>query len=598
MNRLYSTSFALLTLSTTVFAQAPSRAIKQHFERISSEYTLPNRGADRVTIWEDDFSDPTNWTIGNINDPSNDNWVIGTGVPSGEFPIAGIASTTAANGFALFDSDLLCGGTQNAYVQMAEPTDISAYSGAVLQFEQFYRDFQGQTFVDVSNNGNDWTEFEVNADLAVNASTPNPQLISLNITSVAGNQPTVWVRFRYVGSCDYAWMVDDASIIELPVNDLIMNSAFLSHTGGAEEYCRIPTGQLLSTMLVGGNFENFGSAQQTNVVVNMEVRNAADVVVFSASTTPASLDGSTTGEMSQEVALPTLPLGIYTATFTVSSDQSGDDATPDNNSYKRSFEINDDIFSMDGIGNHPPGLETLTSLGTASFDGGEDGFVLMTQYNITNSLMVYGIEFDITSTSMAGAGVTVALRDTADVLAETPNMTNLLAESDLYSLTASDITAGIVRQLFVAPIELPVGGYYAGVEMFSNAGVSDIAVLDDITVPEPELATVIFILGDDVFTNGNAAAVRLITDPNISVREMDELAGVTLFPNPSNGLVRINTTVFDAYTVEVMNMLGETVKTTRINGSSVLDLSTQAKGVYMVRIANEKAATTQRITLN
>ncbi|MCB0765368.1 MAG: hypothetical protein KDB84_11720, partial [Flavobacteriales bacterium] len=311
---------------------------------------------------------------------------------------------------------------------MADPIDLSTYPGAVLQFEQYYRNFQGDCWVDVSNNGTDWTEYQVNADVAVNASTPNPELISVNISAVAGGQATAWVRFRYTGGCDYAWMVDDVAIIELPENDLIMNSAYLSHLGGAEEYCRIPTGQLVSTMSVGGVFENFGSAEQTNVMVNMEVRNSANTVVFTASTTLATMAGSTTANMDEVVTLPTLDPDVYTATFTVSSDQSANDATPADNVYLRTFEVNDDLFSLDGVGNHPAGYETLTSLGTASFEGGEDGFVLMTQYNISSDVMVYGIEFDITATSEAGAGVTVALRDTADVLAVTPAMTNLLAE--------------------------------------------------------------------------------------------------------------------------------------------------------------------------
>ncbi|MCB0765416.1 MAG: T9SS type A sorting domain-containing protein, partial [Flavobacteriales bacterium] len=89
----------------------------------------------------------------------------------------------------------------------------------------------------------------------------------------------------------------------------------------------------------------------------------------------------------------------------------------------------------------------------------------------------------------------------------------------------------------------------------------------------------------------------LITDPTVGVRDLDELTGVTLFPNPSNGLVRINTEAFDVYTVEVINTMGATVQATRINGNAVLDLSNEAKGVYMVRISNEKAATVQRVTL-
>src|SRR5688572_1712912 len=125
MRKIYASALAVL-FASAITAQTPSsssshRAIKQHFARTSSEHVLPVYGADRDIIWENDFSNAADWVIDNIDDPNDDNWVIGTAVPSGAFAIDGIASTSAGNGFALFDSDLLCGGTQNAYVQMANP---------------------------------------------------------------------------------------------------------------------------------------------------------------------------------------------------------------------------------------------------------------------------------------------------------------------------------------------------------------------------------------------------------------------------------------------------------------------------------------------
>src|SRR5688572_7543148 len=134
--------------------------------------------------------------------------------------------------------------------------------------------------------------------------------------------------------------------------------------------------------------------------------------------------------------------------------------------------------------------------------------------------------------------------------------------------------------------------------MFSNSNANDVAIFDDLTVPQPDLPSMIFISGDAVFTNGNAAAIRMITDPNVGIREHDELTGVTIFPNPSNGIFRVNTAVDGVYTVEVMNTLGELVHSSRINGSSAIDLSGVAKGVYQVRVSNAKASTVQRITLN
>ena len=76
------------------------------------------------------------------------------------------------------------------------------------------------------------------------------------------------------------------------------------------------------------------------------------------------------------------------------------------------------------------------------------------------------------------------------------------------------------------------------------------------------------------------------------------MTGVHLFHNPTSGLVNVNFTVQGSYNVELINALGETVATQRLNGTSTVDLSGLAKGVYSVRISNKEKATVQRISLN
>jgi hypothetical protein len=174
-------------------------------------------------IWSDDLSDPSHWVLGTLDGTAN-NWVIGTTPPSGAYAIDTIQSTTAANGFALFDSDLMC-GPDNGYLALASSVDLSGVDHVQLQFEQFYRRFQGQTFIDVSADGANWTTIEVNAQLITGAYTPNPALTTVDISAVAGGQPTVWFRFRYVGNCDYAWMVDDVALVEQPAHELALVSA-------------------------------------------------------------------------------------------------------------------------------------------------------------------------------------------------------------------------------------------------------------------------------------------------------------------------------------------------------------------------------------
>jgi len=177
----------------------------------------------QAAFWTDDFSNATNWVISNQTGNSDD-WVIGTGVPSGSFAIPGITSTTAANGFALFDSDLLCSGDQIADLTTASSIDCSGETVVNLSWEQMYRRFDDSTIVFVSTDNVNWTGFSINASYTNNVmSATNPEVVTVDISSVAAGQSTVWIRFEFfspstfVGpggapGCGYAWMIDDVAL--------------------------------------------------------------------------------------------------------------------------------------------------------------------------------------------------------------------------------------------------------------------------------------------------------------------------------------------------------------------------------------------------
>ncbi len=629
MSKLYTSALALALVASSATAQNGNDAARPNERKIRSfpvrtEAQPIVQAADRAVIWSDDFSDPSTWIPSAIAGFDQDNWVIGTDGPAGGFAIADIASTTAANGFALFDSDLYCGLNQQSVLQMATPVDLTDEPGVVLEFEQFFRRFRGDCFVDVSINGTDWFEFEVNADVAVNDDTGNPNLAQVNITSVAGGQGTVWIRFRYYSTpdvhgpdagCDYAWMVDDVAFVTLPDFEISMEYGYTSTTGTGEEFGRIPSAQLPSSMNVGAGIFNFGGQEQTNVVVSMEVLDAASNPVpgFTATTTIATIPSQTEVVTDEDVTLPTLANGVYTANFTMTSDQIGDDEDPSDNSQVRNFEVTTDIYSLDAIGNHPEGTEELFQIGSGSFDSNEEGLKIMTMYFVNTPMTVTGFEIALGPASGVGGSVIISILDTADVLATPSQVGNPIngIESNPYVLTAADITAGTISVPFPSPITLQPNAYYATATVSGNGSTAandpDFFILDDATVPQPGLASAIYLPfdfdddgneGPHLYTNGTASAVRMTTNPTISVGETEELSGVTMYPNPTNGVLRINSDASEKYFVEVINVLGEVVMTNTFAGNTVLDLAAFADGVYSVRVSNGTKATVQRITLN
>lgn len=168
----------------------------------------------------DDFSNPGNWTI--YNDAFNsDDWVIGTTGSAGSFSIGAINSTTAANGFALYDSDFMCSFDQLAYLQYASAIALDPLATTVtVDFEQFYRKYTDEVFIDVSTDGGaTWSFFQLNAAYLQDELSPNPDFVSVDISSVAAGQASIMIRFTFFSGpgnggsgCDYSWMIDDVSV--------------------------------------------------------------------------------------------------------------------------------------------------------------------------------------------------------------------------------------------------------------------------------------------------------------------------------------------------------------------------------------------------
>jgi len=72
---------------------------------------------------------------------------------------------------------------------------------------------------------------------------------------------------------------------------------------------------------------------------------------------------------------------------------------------------------------------------------------------------------------------------------------------------------------------------------------------------------------------------------------------VDVFPNPSNGIVNINCP-FTATGIKVVSINGRTVyETLTVNSTYTIDLSKQAKGVYIVQTFSNNGVVTQKLVL-
>jgi hypothetical protein len=68
---------------------------------------------------------------------------------------------------------------------------------------------------------------------------------------------------------------------------------------------------------------------------------------------------------------------------------------------------------------------------------------------------------------------------------------------------------------------------------------------------------------------------------------------VTIYPNPTNGMVNIDG--YEIIEVKVYNVLGQLVKETKEN---VIDLSAQEAGIYILKVITPSGVITKQIVKN
>ena len=649
MKGIYTLGLALTVAAGSTFAQSgpgnrlntarlQASAVEESSAQSGSPHGEPASGTQRDVIFSEDFA---NGLAGNngfgawtVDGPNGNIWRFNNHSPNGAFTTGNqyIQSTTAANGAAIFASDSANSDWSSGTPEIvASPVDfeaslvsplldLSATPAVQISFQQRSRFCCGTSpfFLDVSTDGGStWpTSILTNPGLPLNQGgqgvsggpvTTETRTFSL-LGAIAADPSNVKFRFHHssqAGSSHYFWQIDDISIDPLPPNEMIMDNAYTSQFGGGYEFGRVPQSQMLPTLNVGAEIINFGGNPQTNVVVNVSLTDVSNTEVASTAITLGTMSGGDTILADAYMTLPDpMAVGTYKAHFTIASDSIAEDLDPSNNAKDRTFAVTDDLYSVDGIGVYPTNIATSEQVGTSSFANNTQNVRLLSYFEVHSPATFYGVEVALGTMTDAGSFFSVSVFDTAEVFNNPTNFSSSLAESEFHVITVPEKLARKAHVAFLEPLSLPVGGYYVSANMYQADG-NDVFIVDDTTVPQPSDASALWIADDspanqNLYTgNGTAWGIRISTDATISVREVAGLEGVTMYPNPTTGVLHINTAKAEPTTVEVRNVLGAIVKTATFNGTvNTLDLSGNAAGVYSVRMGNGSKFAMERVTLH
>ena len=622
-NFLLFFSFVFLTFSS--FGQLANQnnpKLKEKDRRIYKEQQITNYNApeSQVIIFQEDFNGSEGaFTINTITGPAPWKWT--NSGHTGDYPTTALGSTTSGNGWMIVDSDAdnFSGGPLEHTELISPVIDCSLYPNIVVSFEQMFRRYQADTcLVMVSNDGGATFpgKYYVNPSID-QTGTDNPDLKMINISSEAGSQSQVVFKFVWYGAWDYGWQIDDVMLMEQPANDLELTGMALNMTGSGpggfrDYYGKVPLTQV-TDIEYGVGINNFGSQTQYNVTSTIDCQESGmsvynDVVNHGTITSDSSFAAYHSNWYNPS------SIGVYEATFTISADST--DEEPTNNSGMVLQEITDGEYNPFGSG------DKLSSISGTFYTGGDDGFKLANLFEMEAADEITSVSVGLrtgTSTSTGncyscpGALIQVSVFDSAGVVGGNPGQT--LLYSDFYTLTEADTTAGIAHIHIpqISPLTgvsqnrmLQPGGYYVAIETYSNAGNSPVTIYDDQTMPRGAWSSIIYIAGEQWYTNGDAFWIQANFGFEASIGNNDFVSEISLYPNPSKGQSTLNYDLSENGNViiNIHNIDGKIVKSikegykTAGKHSKSLNLDKFKNGIYRYDIIVNDNISSGKIVLS
>lgn len=190
-----------------------------YFENWLDQYLVFPDPNQFVTLHHEDFSGgdlPAGWVNEVISGPA--------GFPGWEWTLTGgdyggqLNSTTADNGYMILDSDAHgAAGADEEADMITEAFDLSDVNGSIYMSVEHLARTYGSAEVSIYVSNDDfatatqlyhWANAEQHE-----ANGPNPVVSVFDITDVAQGQSDVKFKFKWVGSWDYWWLVDDLKIL-------------------------------------------------------------------------------------------------------------------------------------------------------------------------------------------------------------------------------------------------------------------------------------------------------------------------------------------------------------------------------------------------
>ncbi|MDG1334004.1 MAG: T9SS type A sorting domain-containing protein [Crocinitomicaceae bacterium] len=549
----------------------------------TSEYTA---SFEKVTVWTNDVSNAADWQFTNTSSPAQD-WYIETdpaAVPS-DGPVA---MTSAANGYLMIDSDQAGQtATQDALASyVGGAIDLSAYPAVTLEFEQHYRTYLDERYVEVSNDGGTtWDSYTI-TDGTEGGGTVVSGIGSVDITATAGNQANVSIRFRYVGAWGWHWAVDDMLIKTTEPYDLRADGnawGVVGTWGPRLPYYSTPIDQIQAIEFCGLN-TNIGLNDIADATYTVDIASAS----YSGTGTINSVVGVQDTICAAPVFTPAGAVASFTATAAMST-TNPDTGVTNNDFTDITFGVTDYVYARDNS--------------DAVVDGGSfnqgDGFESGNIYDIFAAADLTGIRVGINAAAVEGSSIYVKLYTidaaTGDFILEDQSLPYTLGAGDL----GSYVTLPLVSGAYTLTAD---ESYLVTVGSDGDGGLSNDLVV--MTSGESEPQTTFYYDATDLtwYYSTSTSAVQMSFAP-ASLNENANVFGMGVYPNPANAEANVTFSLNNTADVNitVTDLSGKVVYTNALGnvaaGTTEVSVNTAAlsNGVYMINVAADNAVSTEKL---
>ena len=549
-------------------------------------------------LWSNSFNTPSDWVINNTAGTPGLGWEFSSNPAA--IPVTQLspfASTTAANGFLFVNSDAnntadFDGTFINTTATTSATINLTGQPVVRLRYQHNFRWWHDTRGVSVSaDNGATWTDFEMSneADYSLpNQNAGNPEQTVIDISSIAGNQAQVQIRFYYNDN-DYwgwYWAVDDVALFVPEDNDLVMLGGYWGSTGawGARlPYYQIPLSQL-APLDVAGIVKNYGALTQNDVVFTAALASG----VWSGSSAPETVLTGATDTISLTGALTPPPI-VATHVINMLASSSATDALPADNSIlsAASVSVNDYIYARD--------KGTATN---GTYNAGM-GFEAGNIFDIFASANLSGIDAYIDGGAVVGAEVYAKLYSVDPTATTTAAAFVFVDESVSYTLTAADLGQKITLALGAGATPLNAGeSYLVVLGSFGDGGATDDLIISTAGVSEASTSYYFDMTDLTWYYTTATPMVRMNFDPSVGVNEVQDNLGLRVFPNPANEVINISLNKEVSATITLLDVSGKVVRTQALNGiSTSINTASLNSGVYFVTINDGTSVSTQKVVI-